>query len=219
MKWLGNLSAFLLLQVALVLGLYHYRIGAFPQNELYSIWTGCWYGVAPESKEEVAKKAKKAAQSQAVPSYEELLRSRTLEAKEIERQRQEAESLYQLAQSRQNAVDEARKSLLKIRQELEKDFETEKEQLAKEGRQKVLALLEVMQPRQVADFLRDSTDEKSVLAIIGELDPVVAAKVFKEFPQPAPGEQGKLNDWLEKLGQGEPGASALQDLQAKLPQQ
>ena len=120
MKWLGNLSAFLLLQVALILGLYHYRIGAFPQNELYSIWTGCWYGVAPESKEEVAKKARKAAQSQAVPSYEELLRSRTLEAKEIERQRQEAESLYQLAQSRQSAVDEARKSLLKIRQELEK---------------------------------------------------------------------------------------------------
>jgi hypothetical protein len=47
------------------------------------------------------------------------------------------------------------------------------------------------------------------------MDDVVAAKIFREFKLPQ--EIASLNDWLEKLGEGEPDVSRVNALRAQLP--
>lgn len=203
MKWIGRLSTFLVLQILFV-GILLAILGRIPKRELELAWEVMRTGQSPLDRPPPPAGA---APPKEDVSYSDLVRARANEALEIERQRRELEGLNQAAQSRMESASSSLSALKKLRDSLTKES-SDKEALAiRSGRAKVLDLLESMQPKLAKSYLLDqsSRDEATVLEVIKQLDPVVAAKIFKEFKQPA--DQGKLNGWLAKLGQGDPEAT------------
>jgi hypothetical protein len=212
MRWIGWLTALIVAQI-LFLGIFLFALGRLPERELDLLWTAVWTGESQLDQKPSPDEGK----LQEETSYADLLAARTNEAREIERKRQELASLAQAAQARVDAAAATEKAATKTLEVLKNGITTKEEQYVKEGKAKVLSLVEAMPPKLAKSYLLDQarTDENSVLEVIQRLDPVLAAKIFKEFKQPA--ELGKLNGWLAKLGQGEPEVSQVRELKAKLP--
>lgn len=207
MRSLGRLSAIVLLQLIFV-GILLYFIGRLPQRELGLLWHVVWTGESPLDAPPAPPPA-----PEEEASYADLLRARMNEEREIARKRRELESLASAAQSRVEVAAAAEKELRALEKKLEKDVQDKKEQAVASGKQTLVTLLETAPPKVAKSFLLDQarTDEGLVVEILKRLDPVVAAKVFKEFKQPA--DLGKLNDWLAKVGQGEPEAGEIRELE------
>lgn len=213
MRWLGGISLFLLLQLAFLvffLGI----TGRLPQRELGLVWQAIWS--EPESGDDDSSEAGEAKPKQE-PSYAEYLRERTLEARLVEDKIKELESLRRVVATEASDVDANSKRLSKIRDALDKEIKTEDEELIEAGKEKRLGLLQTMPPKLAKSYLLEQgqKDEKVVVEILKQMDDVVAAKIFREFKLPQ--EIASLNDWLEKLGEGEPDASRVKALREQLP--
>jgi hypothetical protein len=202
MRWIGRLSTFILLQLAFLV-VFLAVTGRLPKHELSLLWNAVRTG---QSQAETAVEPT-AAEPEETPSFEQLLRARTLESREIDQKRKEAESLIQLAEARLADIDSRQKALDKARTELKQEVKTKTELIAKAGEKKVLEFLETMPPAQAKTFLLDLQEEDEVIGYLKQLDPSRAKKVFKEFQQPQ--ELKKLSGWLARLGKGEPEISKL----------
>lgn len=181
----------------------------FPKRELALAWTKISTG-----KSELEKEQEPPPEPEEVPSFEQVIRERAIQAREIERRQQEVKNLLELAEAKQKEIEGRRQALNKLQQDLQKGYEQKQEEVVKQGRQNLLAKVEAMAPKIAKQFLLDQaeTDEQVSLELIKKLDPVQAAKIFKEFKLPA--EVERLNELLTKIGQGEPEKS---DLQAAKP--
>jgi hypothetical protein len=213
MRWLGGISFLLLLQIAFLV-FFLAITGRLPQRELGLVWQAIWSGTEPEETDSSESAKAKPKQE---PSYAEYLRERTLEARLVEDKIKELESLRRVVATEASDVDASSKRLSKIRDALEKDLKNEDEALIEEGKEKRLSLLQSMPPKLAKSYLLEQgrKDEKVVIEILKQMDDVVAAKIFREFKLPQ--EIVSLNNWLEKLGEGEPDASRLRALREQLP--
>ncbi|MFO0948889.1 MAG: hypothetical protein U1D30_23745 [Planctomycetota bacterium] len=215
MKWIARISTFLVFQI-LFLGILLAFLGRFPNRELSLVWQALITGDSPaERLDQRSSVAKKAAEQE--PSYEELLKQRTLESRIIEARIRELESLRGAVASEQEAVTAKSKQLQRLRADLEKGLAEKDAAAVQAGREKRLGLLQSMPPKLAKSYLLEqgAKDENEVVEIIRQMDDVVAAKIFKEFKLPQ--EVKSLNGWLDKLGQGEPDSSEIQKLKEKVP--
>lgn len=210
MKWLGIISSFLLAQLVF-LGILLTALGRLPGYELRLVWEAIRTG---RSAADVVAQPEPEAVPVETPSFEQLLQARSLEFKEIERGRREVASLRLVAEAKRAAAETEQKKLSKLRDELEKGVESKHKDAIEKGKKKVLELLEAMQPKQAKGYLAEQSDDTIAIGIIKQLDPAVAAKVFKEFKQAT--ELRKLNQWLSKLGQGEPEVSEVRNVQKQV---
>lgn len=211
MKWLGRISTFVLLQF-LFLGILLFAFGRLPQRELELLGRFIWTG---QSALDQPPPSPPAPPEDA--SYADLVQARINEMRELERKRRELDALARAAQARIDEAAALESKVRKVRADLQKDVKDEESRAVQEGQRKLLELLESSTPKIARGYLLEQgrTDEERVVSILKQLDPAVAAKVFKEFKQPA--ELGKLNGWLAKLGQGEPEASQIRKLRKQTP--
>lgn len=214
MKWIGGISLFILLQL-LFLVFFLAITGRLPQRELGLAWEAIWS--EPESKDATVASEKDGAKPKQEPSYAEYLRERTLEARMVEDKIKELESLRRVVATEAGDVDANSKRLAKLRDALEKNIKTKDEEYVEAGKEKRLGLLQTMPPKLAKSYLLEQgqKDEQVVIEILKQMDDVVAAKIFREFKLPQ--EIASLNDWLEKLGEGEPDVSRVNALRAQLP--
>ena len=214
MRWIGRISTFIVLQI-LFLILLLYVAGRIPQRELSLVWnvirTGRSTlddGAQPGTQEKVAKKAEQAAPD--LPSFDEFRRAGSLRKREIEVQAAEAQTLLTLAKQEQAAVQFQILRLEKLQAELKAGIEDEREEYEVQGRKATVDLLEVEKPQLAKSFLLSLTDDNAVIGIIKQLDPLAAAKIFKEFTVET--EIDQLNGWLEMMERGEPERSKLEEI-------
>ena len=201
------LSTIVLLGLAILLA----YTNRFPKRELALVWQKVSTGKS-ELKDDNAVEEEQPPVEE--PSFDQVIRKRAAEAREIERRKQEVQNLIELAQARQRELETRRQAVTKLQQELAKGFEEKLDEVVKQGRANLLEKIEVMAPKLANEFLLDQAeeDEKVTLEIIKKLDPVIASKIFKEFKQPE--EVDRLNQLLAKIGQGEPEKSAVEQLRA-----
>lgn len=208
MRILGGLSLLILLQL-IFLVFFLFAVGRLPERELSLLWNAIRTGksITETEKDSPSSPAELAPEER--PSLEQQLQALTLANTEIQRKKTDAEGLLKLAERRLAEAESARKEVNDLIAKLKKTVQTEKEKLADQGLQTVVAQIEVMRPEQAKEFLlfEGKKDETTVLRILKMLDPVLAAKVFKEFKQQP--DQDKLNGWLAKVSEGEPEISQL----------
>lgn len=214
MKWLGILSAVLLAQILFV-GFFLFLSGRLPERELSLLWNAIKTGESTADVEPVEQAAAEKKTPFEPLTFDEFSEARLLKTKELDRRAREAQTLLELTKDVQANVDSTRKKIEKLRTDLEKGIDDKQKQSQAEGLKRVTELLEAMQPKLAKSYLLSRTDENDAVGIIKSLDPAAAAKIFKEFTQPA--DIGKLNGWLAKLEQGEPESSALQNLKKQVP--
>lgn len=202
----------LLAMIVMGLGILLVATDRFPNRELELAWRKVVTG-----KSELEEEQPPPEPPEEEPTLEQVIRERANQAREINRRQQEVINLLELAQARQKELEDQRKALTKIQQEIQKGYEEKQDAVVKQGRQNLLAKLEAMSPKLAKQFLLDQaeTDEAVSLELIKKLDPIQASKIFKEFKLPA--EIERLNQLLTKIGEGEPERSDLQQAKAQLP--
>lgn len=205
MKWLGRFSLFILAQLVF-LGIFLTAIGRLPARELQLAWTAIWTGKSSLDQPAAAPKVEPKVEQ---PSYPDLVAARAREERILERQRREVESLARAAEARLASASAAEKKLADLRSSIAGQAKSQEEQAVASGRAALQTLLETAPPKVAKSYLLEQSrdDENLVVEVLKQLEPAQAAKIFKEFKQPA--EQGKLNGWLAKLGRGEPELTRL----------